>query len=218
MPKDSSVRWLVSSGLRRRPERIARFVLGALLAIVLIGAGLVVFPPGGSAEDLERQLASLQSQVAQKHVLLEQTRKHAASVEKGRADGDQFLGDYFLARRGAYTALLTELDAAAKASGIKPKETAYSTDLIDGSDTLSMMVITANFEGSYPNLMNFVHAIDTSPRLLIIDSLTAAPVQGSSQLNVSVKMDTFVREDPDAQTLGGAQAVASVAPDAGAGR
>ena len=204
-----------------KSARMIRIVLGVLLALNVIGAGLVLFPPGGSAEDLERQLAVLQSQMGQKKALVEQTRKHASAVEKGRADGDQFLGQYFLARRGAYTALLTDLDAAARASGIKPRETAYATDPIEGSDTLSMMVITANFEGTYPDLMNFVHAIDASPRLLIIDSLTAAPEQGSNLLAVSLKIDAFVRDEPQGPVTGGAQTVANAAPEAavaGAGR
>jgi Tfp pilus assembly protein PilO len=205
-----------AAGGAAKSARIIRIVLGVLLGLNLIGAGLVLFPPGGSAEDLERQLASLQSQAAQKRALLEQTRKHASAVEKGRADGDQFLGQYFLARRGAYTALLTELNSAAQSSGIKPRETAYATDPIEGSDTLSMMVITANFEGTYPDLMNFVHAIDASPRLLIIDSLTAAPEQGTNLLAVSLKIDAFVREEAPGPVSGGAQTVASVTSGADA--
>jgi Tfp pilus assembly protein PilO len=179
------------------PAQLIRIVLGVLLALNVVGAGFVLYPPGGSAEDLERQLAALESQAVQKRALVERTRQHTSAVEKGRADGDQFLGQYFLARRTAYTALLTELDAAAHASGIKPRETAYATEAIEGSDTLTMMVITANFEGSYHDLMNFVHAIDASQRLLIIDSLTAAPIQGTNQLAVSLKIDTFVREEPE---------------------
>jgi Tfp pilus assembly protein PilO len=179
------------------PARLVRIVLGVLLGLNLVGAGLVLYPPGGSAEDLESQLSALQSQAVQKRALVERTRQHTSAVEKGRADGDQFLGQYFLARRTAYTSLLTELEAAAHASGIKPRETAYATEIIEGSDTLTMMVITANFEGTYHDLMNFVHAIDASPRLLIIDSLTAAPEQGSNLLAVSLKIDTFVREEPE---------------------
>ena len=43
----------------REPQTFVRAVLGVLLAANLIAAGLVLFPPGGSAEDLERQRASL---------------------------------------------------------------------------------------------------------------------------------------------------------------
>jgi Tfp pilus assembly protein PilO len=183
----------------RDPRIAARVLLGILAAANLVAAALIVFPPGGSADELERQLATLQSQATSQRAQLERTRQHAAAVEKGREEGDQFLGNYFLARRTAYSTLLSELVSAADESKIKPKEHAYSTEPIEGSDALSMMTITANYEGSYSNLMRFIHQIDSSPRLLIIEGLNAAPQQGSGILNISMKIDTFVREDGSAQ-------------------
>jgi type IV pilus assembly protein PilO len=59
-----------------------------------------------------------------------------------------------------------------------------------------MMTITANYEGTYRDLMNFVHQLDRSPRMLIIESLNAAPQAGGNLLAVSMKIDTFVREEP----------------------
>jgi Tfp pilus assembly protein PilO len=175
-----------------------RIVAGVLLAGNIVAAGLLLYPPGGSAEDLERQLASLQSQVAAKRAQLATLRQHVAAVEKGRSEGDQFLDKYFLNRRTAYSTLLTELVEAAERSKIKPKEHAYATEPVEGSDSLSMMTITANYEGSYANLMQFVREIDRSPRLLIIEGLNAAPQQGSPVLNVSMKIDTFIKEDGSA--------------------
>jgi len=172
-----------------------RALMGLLVAANLVAAALIVFPPGGSADELERQLASLQAQATAQRAQLVRTRQHVAAVEKGREEGDEFLGDYFLARRTAYSTLLSELLSAADQSKIKPKEHAYSTQPIEGSDSLSMMTITANYEGSYANLMHFIHEIDSSPRLLIIEGLNAAPQQGSGILNISMKIDTFVRED-----------------------
>ncbi len=46
------------------PKLIVRTILGVLVAANLIAAGLVMFPPGGSEEDLQRQFASLQSSSA----------------------------------------------------------------------------------------------------------------------------------------------------------
>ena len=60
------------------------------------------------------------------------------------------------------------------------------------------MTITANYEGTYANLMRFVHAIDRSPRMLIIEGLNAAPQQGNQNLAISMKIDAFVREDGSA--------------------
>ncbi len=93
------------------------------------------------------------------------------------------------------SALLTELESAATESKIQPREHAYAIEPIEGSDSLSMLTITAAYEGTYADLMHFVHEIDRSPRLLIIESLSAAPQTGGGLLTVSMKLDTFVRED-----------------------
>src|SRR6266851_1769505 len=194
MPRNSSA----NTGWRD-PRIATRVLVGILAAANLIAGALSVFPPGGSADELERQLASLKVQATAQRAQLIRTRQHVAAVEKGREEGDEFLGNYFLTRRTAYSTLLSELVSAADQSKIKPKEHAYSTEPIEGSDSLSMMTITANYEGSYPNLMHFIHEIDSSPRLLIIEGLNAAPQQGSGILNISMKIDTFVREDGSAQ-------------------
>ena len=194
MPKNSSGQGPGTRG-QGPGARALRIVLGVLIAANLIAAGFVMYPPGGSADDLERQLADLQSRATANRTLLASTHQHVAAVEKGRVEGDQFLDGYFLARRTAYSTLLTELVDAADRSKIKPKEHAYATEPIEGSDTLSMMTISANYEGTYANLMRFVHEIDTSPRMLIIEGLTAAPQQAGGALSVSMKIDAFVRED-----------------------
>ncbi len=176
-----------------------RIALGVLLLATIGAAWIVMYPPGGSADDLQQQLAALQTQTAARRALLASTRQHVAAVEQGRTEGDKFLNEYFLARRTAYSTLLSELVDAADRAKIKPKEHAYATEPIEGSDSLSMMSISANYEGTYANLMRFVHELDRSPRLLIIEALNAAPEQSGGTLNISMKIDTFVRDDGSAQ-------------------
>src|ERR1700676_2176027 len=172
-----------------------RIALGVLVFVTVGAAWIVMYPPGGSADDLQQQLGALESQITARRTLLANTRQHVAAVEQGRAEGDKFLNQYFLARRTAYSTLLSELVDAADRAKIKPKEHAYATEPIEGSDSLSMMSISANYEGTYANLMRFVHELDRSPRLLIIEALNAAPQQSGGTLNISMKIDTFVRED-----------------------
>ena len=184
-----------SSNLRE-PQTIVRAVLGLLLLANLVAAGLVLFPPGGSAEQLEREFVDLQSQIRSRTSVLEGTRLHAAAVEKGRSEGDQFLGNYFLPSRTAFSTVISDLQDAASQTKIKAREASYSLEPVEGSDTLSLMSITAAYEGTYADLLRFVHQIDTAPRLLIIESLNAAPMQGPGKLiTVSMKLDTFVRDD-----------------------
>jgi hypothetical protein len=182
--------------------------LGGLLVLNLAAAGLLLFPPGGSADDLERELATLQTQAAQKRALLERTRVNVTAIEQARGQGDQFLDDYFLARRTADSALLSELTAAASKAQIKEKDRAQTTEFIEGSDSLSMMTITANYEGPYRNLLNFIGELDRSEQFLIIESMTAAPQQGSNTLTVSMKIDAFIRDESPVPAREAAQAVA----------
>ena len=181
-----------------------RIALGVLLLGTIGAAWILFYPPGGSADDLQQQLQALEVQTATRRALLTSTRQHVAAVERGRTEGDRFLNQYFLARRTAYSTLLSELVDAADRAKIKPKEHAYATEPIEGSDDLSMMSISANYEGTYANLMRFVHEIDRSQRLLIIEALNAAPEQSGGTLNISMKIDTFVREDGSAVRQDGA--------------
>jgi Tfp pilus assembly protein PilO len=187
----------------KSPAQRVRIILGILLGLNLVAAGLVLYPPGGSAEDLERQRVSLQAQLAQRRSIVESTRQHAAAVEKGRADGDRFLRQYFLSRRAAYAAVVTELGDAARKAHLRERETAFANEPVEGSSDLSMMTVTANYEGAYQDLMSFVAEIDRSPLLLIVESLNAAPQAGSKTLSVSLKIEAFVREDPAGATPAG---------------
>ena len=195
MPRNSKNRAAPARSQSRDLKRTIRIVLGALLALNLIALGLVLFPPGGSADDLEGQMASLQSQVAQKRALLERTRLNVTAIQKAAGEGDRFLETYFLGRRTADSALLSALTAAANKAQIKERDRAQTSEPIEGSDALSMMTITANYEGTYRNLMNFIGELDRSVPLLIIESLSAAPQQGTNTLTVSMKIDAFIRDE-----------------------
>lgn len=194
MAKNSKVK-APSAVKRASKAQIARAVLGLLVVLNLIAAGFVLYPPGGSAESLDQELVRLQAQLKQSKTRLEETRKHAEAVEKGRGTADQFLATYFVPRRAAPTTFLTELNQIAQRAGIKDRGNQFAADVIEGSEALGMLTITANFEGTYRNLLNFVREIDRSQNLLIIESLNATPQQGSNILTVAIKMEAFLRED-----------------------
>ena len=120
-------------------------------------------------------------------------------VEKARAEGDQFLSGYFLPRRTAYKTLAEELAQAAQKAGIRQREHTINEEPIEGSDTLTMLTINANYEGSYADLVHFVNVLDGSPQFLIIEGLTAAPQQTAGVLNVNLRMNAFVREEGPAK-------------------
>jgi type IV pilus assembly protein PilO len=185
---------LTQRGARRDPRMIARAVLGTLLLANIVAALLLFRPWGGSREELEERLAGLRTQVQQRQTVLTRLRSLASKVETARQAGDRFMGEYFVNQQTAYSTLLEELGKAAKEAGIQEREHTFSLEAVEGSDTLGMLTITANYQGSYADLVHFVNRLDRSRRFLILESLTATPQQNSGVLNVNMKLNTFVRE------------------------
>ncbi len=181
--------------LPKDPAAVARWLLGILAAANLIAGYFVLYPPGGSVDDLDNRVTELRAQVLKRTLLLKQTRTNTQKVEAGRKEGDQFLKGYFLPARQASSALVDELSRSAKEAKITPKEHSIQVEEIEGSDTLKMMTINGNYEGTYADLMEFINRIDRSPRLLIIESMGATPQQGKGRLNINLKMNAFVREE-----------------------
>lgn len=194
MPR-SFKKFRLPPGATKDPRFVARAVIGVLLAANLIAAFAVFQPLGGSAEELDAEVTRLQTQLQQRQASLQSLRALVSKIEQARASGDEFLSRYFMDRRTLSSTIVGELATAAKEAGIRPKEHAFGFDPIEGSDTLSMVTITANYEGTYGDLLEFVNRLDKSPRFLILDTLTAAPQQGGTDLNVNIKLNTFVRED-----------------------
>jgi type IV pilus assembly protein PilO len=176
------------------PRVALRVILGAL-ALANVVAALIVFKPwGGSPADLEAQRAQLERQMLDMRQRLERTRQVVQKVQQARSEGDRFLADYMMDRQSTFSTIVSELDRVAKEAGITPKERSWNLEEVEGSETVMQMSITSGFEGTYANLTKFVNLLDKSPRFLIVETLQAAPQQGSNMLNISVKLDTFVRQ------------------------
>src|SRR3989442_1477419 len=180
------------------PRVSVRAALGALLFLNIIAALILFKPWGGSADDLERRVAIMRQQLPQQQAALARTQALVKKVEKARVEGDRFMEKYMLKGRPAYSTLLLELDRAAAEVSLKAKDSQYAVEPIEGSDTLGMMTISANYEGAYPNLTKFIHALDRSPRFLIIESLQAAPQPVGATVNVNFRLNAFVKDETGA--------------------
>jgi len=177
------------------PRAVIRLVLGVLAAANLVAAYFVIRPLGGSPQELRQQVVDLRTQIRQQQSTVDRTRLMAGKIEIGRGEGDKFMSKYFLPRRSAYSIVMAELNDLAGQAKVTAKESANAIEPVDGSDTLDMMQITANYEATYGDLVRFVNLVDKSDRLLVMESLNATPQQGNNKLNVMIKLDTFVVED-----------------------
>src|SRR5450759_4429986 len=215
------------SALKWKDPRVAvRAVLGVLLVANLVTAVIAFKPFGGGADDLRRDRNILRQQFAQLKIQVAKSRKLVEKIETARTQGNQFLTKYFTQRRVVTSTIQGELVQIAKDAGITYQPTTWNIDAIEGSDTLAMMTINAGCQGTYAALSKFVNLVDKSSHFLIIESMVAAPQQTGQVLNVTVKVDTFVKEqglgaEPEVAAPDGAPpnaAPATAAPPATAAR
>lgn len=181
------------------PQILVRILLGLLLAANLVAASFAFHLFEVSPEQIARQVQSTRQQIVAQMLKLNATRMHASKVDKGRDEGSKFVTTYMTQRRSAYSDILSDIDAMAAASSMKSKDATIGFEAIEGTDSLDMMTITANFESNYPGLLKFLNQVDRSKRFFIIENVAAAPQSNQNGiLLITIKLNTFVKEDPGA--------------------
>lgn len=178
------------------PRVVMRAIIGVLLVANLAAAIIAFKPFGGSADDLRREQQSLSGQLSAAQARLLASQRLVNKVQTARTQGDQFLGQYFMASGISSATVLMELTDLAKESGVKMGPSSFTRQEIEGSDSLVMQSMQVSFEGTYANLAKFVNLVDKSARFFIIENMTAAAPQqqGGQALNVTLKIDNFIRD------------------------
>jgi len=131
---------------------------------------------------------------------LDNSKKLIGNMELSRGEGDKFLAASMTSRKRTYSTIDTEMNKLAETAGMKVGDLNYTLpDRIEGTADLAVLSITANFEGNYAQLVKFVNLLDRSPRFLLIDTLQVAPQPKGDILSTTVKLDTFIKDDQEAQ-------------------
>ncbi len=195
MPRNFDVTERLRSVTWTATETQLRFGVVLLAVANLVGAGFAFHWWGDSPATAESRIDDLQRSLSIQRSQVVRTRALAAKVDSARDQGGTFLANYMTPRRVTYSTVLGELNEMAGSAGIRPRETGLSRDQIEGSGSLSMLTITAGYEATYPNLLKFIHFLDQSKRFIIIESVQAAPQSNSQNLLVTIKLNTFVRDD-----------------------
>jgi hypothetical protein len=185
---------LAGPGAKADRFQVWKVVLGILAVANLAAFFLLVKPVGGSASDLEAQLGNLQLQIKRQQLSLRTSRDLVAKMEGARGEHDKFMQTYFMDRRTMSSTILSEIKDSAASAGLVAKEHSFGFEPVEGTENLGMMTITANYEGTYADLVKFVNLIDRSKRFLIIENIQAAPQQQGGKLVSRFKINAFVRE------------------------
>jgi Tfp pilus assembly protein PilO len=181
----------------KEPQFLVRAGLGLLLAANLTAAVFAFHLVGDSPQALNQQFNAATTRLQAEQMKLNRSRLLTANIDKGRTESETFLASYLTSRKHTYSTIIDEIHQAAKTTGMNQKETTIATlDPIEGSDDLDILSLSANFEGGYTQLVKFVNLLDRSPRFLVIESMQATPETKGDTLNVVLKLNAFVKEDP----------------------
>ncbi len=174
----------------------------ALLLLNLIALYFFFAPPGGSRRQLAAQLTQLHQQVVGARFVAQRMANVSGKVQIAGTQTTAFEARYFLAGREAYRKVFSDFEKLTQEAGIQQRDGVFTEEPIEGSPDLTLLTFSVNLDGTYADLMHFLYAVDHSTGLLILDSLNAAPQQGTERLNLAVKFLTVMREtSPTATNL-----------------
>jgi hypothetical protein len=167
-----------------------------LLLLNLIAMYFYFAPPGGSRRELTALSAQIHRQVVAARFASQRLETVAGKVQLAGTQTTTFESKYFLAGREAYRKMFSDLEKLTQEAGIQQRDGVFTQEPIEGSADLTLLNLSVNLEGTYADLMHFLYGVDHAPSLLILDSLNAAPQQGTERLNLAVKFLTVMRETP----------------------
>jgi Tfp pilus assembly protein PilO len=184
----------------RGVPRGAAFWLQAMAATLLLLNLIALYfyfaPPGGSRSELTAQSAQIHRQVVTSRFAAQRLETVSNKVQLAETQTTTFESKYFLAGREAYRKMFSDLEKLTLEAGIQQRDGVFTEEPIEGSTDLTLLNLSVNLDGTYSDLMHFLNGVDHAPSLLILDSLNAAPQQGTERLNLAVKFLTIMREAP----------------------
>ena len=168
----------------------------ALLFLNLIALYFYFAPPGGSRRELTAQSAQIHRQMLASRFAAQRLETVSGKVQLAGTQTTVFESKYFLAGREAYRKMFSDFEKLTHEAGLQQRDAVVTEEPIEGSKDLTLLNLSVNLEGTYSDLTHFLYAVDHTPSLLILDTLNAAPQQGTERLNLAVKFLTVMREAP----------------------
>lgn len=195
MPRNFELNFFERNGTAS-PTSI-RLKIGVLALAILNIIALLVYlvSPERSHHESSQESVRLHKQIAT--TMWQTTRLRAVSgkVQVGTRERSEFEATRILPKRMAYGLVIAEIQRISKTAGLEERDGVFTEEPIEGTADLSLLNITANYQGSYDNLMHFLHEADRSPMLLMLDNLQAAPQQKGGQIDVSIRFQAVIREN-----------------------
>ena len=163
--------------------------------IVLLGLNVVLLTmlfhrPGFTLPEQQAELVRARERRDAARDAVAQMRDLRSKLQVALQSGDQFARGHFLARGGGFSQILEDLEARASAAGLHPGGVTYQLQDQQDQPGWTGVDVTLAVEGSYPDLLRFIHQLEQSDLFWIINGIS---VSGSveRELRMNLVMQTY---------------------------
>lgn len=180
--------------MKRPVENVKRWVLRALLALLLVDAGLgaVVWNyESGHPETGQQALERLQREDREMVADVRRAQRIREQLPDVKKQCDDFLNDTLLVASSGYSTIETDLGKITAAAGLPGGGVSFKQKPADKQGIVEVEV-TAVVDGDYSALVKFINGLERSKNLYLIDSmsLNASHERGA---RISLVMRTYFR-------------------------
>ena len=171
-------------------REVRKRLLPGVIGLAVLDVACVVYllsPMGRSREARQRDLNTLQAQLAAKRQEVLPSRGMDGKLKQASTDIGNFYKERFPAQ---YSTVTEELGKVASASGVQIAAVKY--DVKDAPvEGLRALNIEVALSGSYLSEVKFINALERNKIFFLIDGVTLGEQQGNVRLQL--KLQTYLR-------------------------
>jgi len=177
------------ANLRNARKRFTTVVI--ILAVLDVAAiGFLLSPLGRSRSVREAEWADARRELQLKKADAVPLRGMDKKLDLARQEIADFYKDRFPAQ---YSAVSSELGKVAGETGVRVSQISYDPKPAEVPN-LQQVVINANLDGDYLQVVKFINALERDKMFFMVDSLTLAQEQGG-MVRLQVKLETYLRTE-----------------------
>jgi len=177
------------ANLRSARKRFTTVVI--ILAVLDVAAiGFLLSPLGRSRSVREAEWADARRELQLKKADAVPLRGMDKKLDLARQEIADFYKDRFPAQ---YSAVSSELGKVAAETGVRVSQISYDPKPAEVPN-LQQVVINANLDGDYLQVVKFINALERDKMFFMVDSLTLAQEQGG-MVRLQVKLETYLRTE-----------------------
>jgi len=177
------------ANLRRARKRLTAAAI-VLAALDVAAVGFLLSPLGRSRSEREMEYAEARRDLQNKMRDAVPLRGMDKKLDVARQEIADFYHERFPAQ---YSAVSSELGKVASETGVRVSQISYDPKPAD-VPSLQQVVINANLDGDYLQVVKFINALERDKMFFMVDSLTLAQEQGGI-VRLQVKLETYLRTE-----------------------